>query len=108
MREESVISPEKKSDLVIINKAVSENYQFNVEECFKAAESIRSLHITAGSTLTRFILNALRDTPPNLDTGLTKLDLDLGSVRVAELEKVLPEKRSRHISEVNNLIISDF
>jgi len=108
MKENSIICPEKKSDLKIINSSISEEYKFDVDSCFRAAETIRSLHISAGNKLTQNLIDELKRSSLNLNSGLNKVKLSFGTIWIAELEEINPEVRYRHASEVNSLILVDF
>ena len=87
--------------------AVKEEFKFDVDDCHLAAEKIRSLHQSAGSTLTKRLLSEIELNPPNLESGLTKLNLGFGDFWIAEFSKFLKDKRFKPISEINHLIHSE-
>lgn len=104
MRNQSVIGPEKRSDVEAIAAATGEErFNESPERVWESIEAIRAAHISAGHKLSEWLLAELA-TKRSLVTDGEAVDLDFGRFWIVEVEDIGDDLEQYPLGQINCLL----
>ena len=104
LRNPLMFGPRQYSDLDVIAEAFGSAFPATRwDACSRAIHDLRSLHISAGSRLGRLIVDKLRDIQVDSSDQEIRIDLDVGSVWVVEIQHIDDALSEWPVSRINHL-----
>ena len=100
---EHLIGPKESGDLKII-ETVAGPLPHSWSTIWKAIETIRGYHTSAGFEISKWLLNEIPDQLDSIADDAVRLDLDFGQFWIVEIEEISVEKEKVPLSQANRLL----
>ena len=105
LHNDELIGPRDLDEISKILSLVTDNNQYSrPEDIAQSIEIIRSSHLSAGFELTKLIIEEIKSNPPDLSQSINEINLNLGIVWIAEIEKINLQIESIGASNLNRLL----
>lgn len=108
LHNDDLIGPRDLKEIQNILSLVKDKTQYSSpEDIEQSIEIIRSSHHSAGFELTKLIIDEIKSNPPDLSQSINEIDLNLGTVWIAEIENINNQAENIGASNVNRLLFSE-
>ena len=109
LHNDELIGPRDLEEISKILSLVTDNTQYSrAEDIVQSIEIVRSSHHSAGFELTKLIIEEIKSNPPDLSQSINEINLNLGTVWIAEIEKIHNQIESIGASNLNRLLFTEY
>jgi hypothetical protein len=105
LSDETQIGPSDEENLIAIAKATQDDDLLaRKAEVWEAIRAVRALHLEAGRRLTELLLMSIQQTPPQVGSRETKIEVAGAPAWILQVEEIGKEYEERPSSQVNRLL----